>query len=198
MANVTSANGYELKVGDKVRLDGNSSLPGEEGIVCVIDDDDTPIGISFKDWKSGNSCSGNVMNYYGKGSGWYFRASDLELIDPVDEFRFTTSSGTDINFYHRGFITDSNGVVRPVDTPCTIIDTPCTINKINNTMSIKSFIKNLTLSEDEKNLRKYGLKDECGEYSSEAKTAVLEKLTKENEPYLIEIANGLKAEDEKK
>lgn len=61
---------------------------------------------------------------------------------------------------------------------------------------IYNFAKNLTLTADEKLLRKYGLKDECGEYSDEAEELVIAKLIKDNEDYLIKTAQAL--EDEEK
>lgn len=59
---------------------------------------------------------------------------------------------------------------------------------------ITNFAKNLLLSADEKLLREMGLKTECGTYTSEAIEVLLQKLCRENESYLLEIANGLKAE----
>lgn len=62
---------------------------------------------------------------------------------------------------------------------------------------IKTFIKNVTLTSDEKLLRKHGLKTECGDYTEEAKEAVINKLVSENEAFLIEIAKGIELEEEK-
>lgn len=59
---------------------------------------------------------------------------------------------------------------------------------------IIEFAKNLTLSADEKLLRKVGLKDECGEYTASAMEIVLDKLMKDNEPYLLTIAKELEKE----
>lgn len=69
----------------------------------------------------------------------------------------------------------------------------------NNIMSkITTFAKNLVLSADEKLLRKYGLKNECGEFTDEAESLVIAKLVKENEAYLIELAKAMEAEEAKK
>lgn len=69
----------------------------------------------------------------------------------------------------------------------------------NNIMSkITTFAKNLVLSADEKLLRKYGLKDECGEFTDEAEDLVIAKLVKENESYLIELAKGMEEEEKNK
>lgn len=66
---------------------------------------------------------------------------------------------------------------------------------INTPMStIKTFFKNITLSKSEKLLRKYGLKTECGEYTSTAIDIVIAKLCADNEAHLIEIAEGFEAE----
>lgn len=74
------------------------------------------------------------------------------------------------------------------------------INEINkpkqNIMTdIIEFAKNLTLSKEEKLLRKHGLKDENNNYTQEARVLVGEKQMKENEAYLIEIAEAKEAED---
>lgn len=70
--------------------------------------------------------------------------------------------------------------------------------KNNNIMTnIKNYIKNLALTSDEKLLRKYNLKTECGEYTEEAKALIIAKLCADNEAYLIEIVKGLEAEENK-
>lgn len=63
---------------------------------------------------------------------------------------------------------------------------------------ITTFAKNLVLSADEKLLRKYGLKDECGEFTDEAESLVIAKLVKENEAYLVELATAMQAEEANK
>lgn len=73
------------------------------------------------------------------------------------------------------------------------------LNKKETIMSnIKTFVKNLALSANEKLLREIGLKTEQGEYTQEAKDLVTDKLMAENEQYLIEIATKKKAEDSQK
>jgi hypothetical protein len=70
---------------------------------------------------------------------------------------------------------------------------------IKKTMSnIMEFAKNLTLSADEKLLRKYGLHDENGNRTSSAEDLIEEKMFSDNEPYLLEIARAKEAEDAKK
>ncbi len=76
--------------------------------------------------------------------------------------------------------------------------TPCGTTLINKKQTFMSkattYIKNLTLSADEKLLRKYGFKDDCGDYTSEGVELVKAKLVKDNEDYLITIAKGLEEE----
>lgn len=71
---------------------------------------------------------------------------------------------------------------------------PINNNKQTFMSKATNYIKNLTLSADEKLLRKYGFKDSCGDYTSEAMDLVEAKLVKDNEDYLIEIAKGLELE----
>ena len=71
-------------------------------------------------------------------------------------------------------------------------------NKVGNTMSkLTSFVKNSLLSADEKLLRKYDLKDSCGDYTSEARELVIAKMIQDNEDYLIKVATELEAEEKK-
>lgn len=71
-------------------------------------------------------------------------------------------------------------------------------NKCGKIMSrLTSFVKNSLLSADEKLLRKYDLKDSCGDYTSEAEQLVMQKLMKDNESYLVEVATAMETEDKK-
>lgn len=90
---------------------------------------------------------------------------------------------------------------------CKVIDrknnnvtSPCETNKQEKTImeNIMDFAKNLTLSKEEKLLRKYNLKDACGAYTYEGKELILQKLYAENEKHLIEIAEAKEKEDNKK
>ena len=65
----------------------------------------------------------------------------------------------------------------------------------NKTMNIKKFVKTLTLSKEDKLLREYGLQNDCGDFTEEAKELVINKLVEENKDYLVEIATKLKEED---
>lgn len=70
------------------------------------------------------------------------------------------------------------------------------INKVGEIMgNIKTFVKNLALSADEKLLRKHGFKSECGEYSQDAKDLAVLRLCEEKETEMIEIAKGLEKEE---
>lgn len=65
----------------------------------------------------------------------------------------------------------------------------------NKTMNIKKFVKTLTLSKEDKLLREYGLQNDCGDFTEEAKELVINKLVEDNKAYLVEIATKLKEED---
>jgi hypothetical protein len=62
---------------------------------------------------------------------------------------------------------------------------------------VKEYVKNLTLSADEKALRQVGFKDENGAFTSEAFDVIEEKLANDNIAYLVEIANGIISEEKK-
>ena len=67
----------------------------------------------------------------------------------------------------------------------------------NKTMNIKKIVKTLTLSKEDKLLREYGLQNDCGDFTEEAKEIVINKLVEDNKAYLVEIATQLKEEDKK-
>ena len=56
-------------------------------------------------------------------------------------------------------------------------------------------IKNLTLSKDDKLLRKYGLIDECGDLTEDGDIALTDILFTENKDKLVAIAEKLEVED---
>lgn len=72
------------------------------------------------------------------------------------------------------------------------------INKETKMSKISKFIKNLTLSADEKALRQVGFKDESGAFTSDAYDVIEEKMANDNIQYLVDIANGIIAEDKTK
>ena len=63
--------------------------------------------------------------------------------------------------------------------------------------SIKTFVKEMGLTADEKVLRKAGLKTDCGDYTQDAIDVVLQAICKEKETELVEIAKGLIEEQTK-
>ena len=67
----------------------------------------------------------------------------------------------------------------------------------NKTMNIKKIVKTLTLSKEDKLLREYGLQNDCGDFTEEAKEIVINKLVEDNKAYLVEIATQVKEEDKK-
>lgn len=70
-------------------------------------------------------------------------------------------------------------------------------NKIGKIMSnIREFAKNVLLSREEKLLRKHGIKDYQGEFTSDARELIMQKLMLDNEKYLVELAE--KQEEEEK
>lgn len=68
-------------------------------------------------------------------------------------------------------------------------------NNNNNMNRLINFVKTLTLSKEEKLLRKHGLKTENGDYTTDAKEVVINTLCAEKEPDLIKIAEGLEAQE---
>ncbi len=81
------------------------------------------------------------------------------------------------------------------DSANTIMQTQKDYKLDNKNMNIKKFVKTLTLSKEDKLLREYGLQDDCGDFTEEAKELVINKLVEDNKAYLIEIATKLKEED---
>lgn len=79
----------------------------------------------------------------------------------------------------------------------TIMQTQKDYKLDDKTMNIKKFVKTLTLSKEDKLLREYGLQNDCGDFTEEARELVINKLVEENKAYLVEIATKLKEEDKK-
>lgn len=85
------------------------------------------------------------------------------------------------------------------NTQLELISTVGTNNPVAKIMSsVKEFAKNLILGEDEKLLRKQGLKDSCGGYTTDAKDIVMDIVCKANEAELIKIAKAKEVEETKK
>ena len=72
------------------------------------------------------------------------------------------------------------------------------LNPKNIMSNITTFVKNLALSKDEKLLRKHGLHDECSQPTETYKALVLDKLFKDNEAYVVEMAAALDKEEKEK
>ena len=71
---------------------------------------------------------------------------------------------------------------------------PLIINK--NTMLLKKYIKNKELKEDEKLFRKYGMKDEKGNYTQEYKDIANDRMLKDSEAYVLATIKEKEVEDE--
>ncbi len=71
-------------------------------------------------------------------------------------------------------------------------------NQNKNMSSIVKFVKNLALSADEKLLREMGLKDDCGDYTEEAKEIAINKLLDDSQAHLVDIATKMKADKKAK
>jgi hypothetical protein len=95
--------------------------------------------------------------------------------------------------------------IHPLDGDPSAIDEVELINCCDETISsaknimtnIIDFAKELTLSENERLLRKQGLKNSCGDYTEESRELVINRLCSEQEEYLIKVAKA-KEESEKK
>lgn len=70
------------------------------------------------------------------------------------------------------------------------------IQKVMN--SIVKFAKDITLSKEDKLLRKYGLVTECGEYTADAQQVIINKMCEDNKKYLIELAEKIEEEGKSK
>ena len=105
-----------------------------------------------------------------------------------------TPFNTDLNYRdyldYFPFIPDSANTI-------TIMQTQKDYKLDDKTMNIKKFVKTLTLSKEDKLLREYGLQNDCGDFTEEARELVINKLVEENKAYLVEIATKLKEEDKK-
>jgi len=98
-----------------------------------------------------------------------------------------------------GVIYCDEGVLSSTDALTNLYGDWCAIKLEDNnkTMNIKKFVKTLTLSKEDKLLREYGLQNDCGDFTEEARELVINKLVEENKAYLVEIATKLKEEDKK-
>lgn len=76
------------------------------------------------------------------------------------------------------------------------VESPTTIKKGQSIMSkLTNFVKDSFLSKEEKLMRKYGLKDSCGDYTSEARELAIQKLMSECDSYFIKVVKDMEAEE---
>lgn len=184
----------KFKVGDKVKLtkilSSNAKYAGYS------------IGKIFEVEKEDLSSTHNVLvSYDGYKQNWLNR-EELELIQDNQPILFDDNvsiSQIQENMWYRSMWYRSIGNFAKLDIePFGVY--PINNNKKTNIMSkITSYVKNLTLSADEKLLRKYGLHDDCGNTTYDGKEAIMENFynSKENQDYLISIAKGLEEEANK-
>lgn len=177
----------ELRHGDVVNVTLHSSgRPRLQAVVAVEGD-----YVYFCQ----NECNGSkpksvdIFGYHftwaqGLGSCASIECSDIELLSRAGDEWLAACTGP---IAARGWYTCDSGIKEE-----SILSKDIDLKKIMT--SVKTFVKNLTLSADEKLLRKFGLKNDCGEYTSEAREAVFAKIVADNEAYLITIAKGLEAE----
>jgi hypothetical protein len=179
-----------FRVGDRVRCIGESS--GEE-----VNDNSSYAGagwekglefvISSIDY-CGDRYSKKGSVYFGGKYGYGVWGSFLEL---------ATTTKVEPSYFTRYYPAIPYQVFEEL-VEKTKITSPEKIREKKNIMSnIVNFAKNLVLSDEEKLLRKHGLKDECGSYTSDARELVMEKLLKDNETYLVEVATKKEAEEKK-
>ncbi len=119
-------------------------------------------------------------------SGDWFAESDLELA-----FDYQETINKIGRYYNEQFNGSKNKVGEKMDN----CDVDCGAKVESTFSSVVNFVKKSLLSADEKLLRKYGLKDSCGEFTREAERVVMNKLVTDNEKYLIEVATNLQAEE---
>lgn len=133
--------------------------------------------------------------------GDFFNVSDLELVEEgcnsceVNSDNVGEMLGRAKEVLNRGLIGELQGYsyYNAFNEPSNSSG-----NKVGKIMSkVSEFVKNSLLSKEEKLLRKYGLKDSCGDYTDEAERLVIGKLVKENEAYLIEVATAMEVEEKK-
>ncbi len=131
--------------------------------------------IHSKDWEEYKEKTVIAINWYGNGTITYGDVNNKECRRPIVE----TTAKEFLGEYSTAIYKEDN---KP---------------KKNIMSKIKSFVKNLTLSADDKLLREYGFQNECGDYTEIAEELVISKLVADNKDYVIEIAKKMKEEDDK-
>jgi len=174
----------KLQVGDSVRVIGNISKTGKRcngkiGVITKIIKYTLDELIDYAELKIDNTYETVVV--------WL---KELEFICTFDGY-----VGTKCNRIHG--IRTYTDIAKGRDFTEIVINENIISNNKKTMSTILKFAKNLVLSSDEKLLRKYSLKDNCGEYTDEARELVLNKLIAENEKYFIEIATKMQEEENK-
>jgi hypothetical protein len=126
---------------------------------------------------------------WGYNSSWYFPKSAFEKIASLEtlERPYMTATALHLLDQMKAYAWPENYAGQ-----WTLLNN--NENKKSIMTNIISFAKNLTLSKEEKLLRKHDLKDSCGDYTAQAERLVIQKLIKDNESYLVELAEGLEKE----
>jgi len=200
-------NGYDTSCNCYVKIDECLSYKnGNNSDCCVIADDNLELvepKPKFKvgdrvriDWKKTN-----YTNCYDTNYGEVLESN----YDGYVRVRIEGGMGSNLGFKPEWLLLEGEcgscavKEFRTSDYKCDFNEpTTSSIKKSGNIMSkLTSFVKNSLLSADEKLLRKYGLKDDCGDYTNEAEVLVAQKLIKDNEAYLIEVATAMEAEEKK-
>ncbi len=179
----------KFKVGDRVRVFGKTL----NNFTCEIGKI-TGKRESTEDQWFVEAIEGKIGNKFDSEN--YIKESDMELIEEYLKLTFeptplgssgtitvSTSGTTEWFFIDQTFKEQEY----PINTT----------NKKKTTMNkISTFIKNVTLSADEKLLRKHGLHDSDGNNTDDAKDAIDESIynSKESQTYLLSIAEGLEKE----
>lgn len=186
----------KFKVGDKVR-GTNCDIKGYEGIIERITSAGYVIRLTTNGRWSPNAgwCKGDIC---GTTSFWDSCLGGLELVEETPLMGMSADGYCQVvNFGWDTALDEAvvNGYIGK-GGDFEVYQQPKIKNKtIMN--KITTFAKNLTLSADEKALRKVGLKTECGDYTQAAIDVVLQDMCAEREARLVEIANGIISEEAK-
>lgn len=128
-----------------------------------------------------------TFNYevWDKGGQLYYGWFDEDDIEPYSEKSYKDNFFEKYNQHGTYMVIDPAVYYKPNDS------TEVKKDGTNIMSKALKYVKDKLLSEDEKLLRKYGLKDDSGEFTQEAEEIVSKKILNDNLNYLIEIARGL-------
>lgn len=188
---------HKFKVGDKVTVLGGRGNEKRVGKIFTISEIDPRSEIYLGDLDR----NGNI-SLSGKSS-WVFEPEHLELVEEWSPSGITLHSGSVEGYIDKAIEYMKPGGLYPINTGFMgeVGGYKFYQNKEEKSImsKISSYVKNLTLSADEKLLRKYGLKNECGEVTREGQEAIWENFynSPENIAYLVSIAQGLEEESKK-